>query len=187
MLTLTNKPTSDYTPPPEGIHSAVCVDVIDLGIQETEFGPKHQLRLSFELEAKKDDGTPFVVSKRFTASLHPKATLAQFLSKWRGKPVGEGESIDLEKLIGVSATLVLGSWQNGDKSGVGIDAISKPTKKLALSGSYDPAAARQRIAEYAAKKGTTPSPAAAPAPGPQPKAKAAPAPAADEAPDDIPF
>lgn len=184
MLTLTNTPTSNYTPPPEGIHSAVCVDVIDLGIQDTEFGPKHKLRLTFELEAKKEDGTtPFAVSKSFTASLHPKATLAQFIGKWRGKPIADGESINLEKLIGASATLVLGTWQNGDKAGVGIDAISKPTKKLAPSGTYDPAAARQRIAEYAAKKGN--APVAAPAPvkkAPTPKAEKV----AEES-DDIPF
>jgi hypothetical protein len=187
MLTLTNTPSSNYVPPPEGIHSAVCVDVIDLGIQDTEFGPKHKLRLTFELEAKQDDGSPFKVSKSFTASLHPKATLAGFISKWRGKPVADGESINLEKLIGASATLVLGTWQNGDKSGVGIDAISKPTKKLSPSGSYDPAAARQRIAEYAAKQGKVTTPATAPVTTPAPKAPTPkPAAAPDES-DDIPF
>ena len=43
-----------------------------------------------------------------------------------------------------------------------IDAVSKPTKRLAASGSYDPALARQRIAEWKAKEAgqAQPQPAA---------------------------
>jgi hypothetical protein len=33
-----------------------------------------------------------------------------------------------------------------------IDAVSKPTRKVVPSGSYDPAAARQRLAEWKAKQ-----------------------------------
>jgi hypothetical protein len=29
-----------YPPAPEGLHHGVCVDIVDLGIVETSFGPK---------------------------------------------------------------------------------------------------------------------------------------------------
>ena len=45
-----------------------------------------------------------------------------------------------------------------------IDAVSKPTKRLVASGSYDPALARQRIAEWKAKEAGQAQPASAPRP-----------------------
>ncbi|HEY9170647.1 MAG TPA: hypothetical protein VI136_00015, partial [Verrucomicrobiae bacterium] len=53
------------------------------------------------------------------------------------------------KLIGASCTLVISHQQNMvGKTYANIDAISKPTKKVAPSGMCDPAAARQRYAEW---------------------------------------
>ena len=151
-MKITNSSTSTFAPCPEGIHSAVCVDCIDLGMKESQYGPKRKMRITFEIEQRMENGKPFSVSRSFTASLHAKATLSNFLSKWRGRPVGEGEEIDFDKLIGACATLVV-SHMVGEtgKSFACIDAVSKPTKKLAASGAYDPAAARKRIEEYAAK------------------------------------
>lgn len=156
-LTLTCKDSGDFKPHPEGIHPAVCVDVMDLGLVETDFqGVKkmvNKVKLTFESEAKGDDGKPCTVSKNFTASLHPKAKLAEFLGKWRGRPVAPGESIDLQKLIGACCTLVLSHQQNlSGKTYAAIDAVSKPTKKVAASGTYDPAAARQRYADWKSKQ-----------------------------------
>ena len=93
------------------------------------------------------------MSKTFTASLHPKAKLAEFLGKWRGRPVVPGESIDLAKLIGACCTLVISHQQNMvGRTYASIDAVSKPTRKVVPSGHYDPALARQRIAEWKAKE-----------------------------------
>jgi hypothetical protein len=93
-----------------------------------------------------------VINKTFTASLHPKAKLAEFLGKWRGRPVVPDESIDLAKLIGACCTLVISHQQNlVGRTYASVDAVSKPTKRLVPSGSHDPALARQRIAEWKAK------------------------------------
>ena len=186
-LTLTCKDTGDFKPHPEGIHPAVCVDVMDLGLVETDFQGQRKLvnkvKLTFESEAKSDDGKACTVSKNFTASLHPKAKLAEFLGKWRGRPVAPGESIDLQKLIGANCTLVISHQQNlSGKTYAAIDAVSKPTKKVTASGTYDPAAARQRYADWKAKQQAGPAPkaaapqAAAPAPVKSAAASGAPAP-----------
>src|SRR6516225_9424173 len=120
-------------PHPEGIHPAVCLDVIDLGLVQVEFQGKREMKnkvkLVFETEAKGEDGKNCTVSKNFTASLHPKAKLTDFLGKWRGKPVMPGDAIDLDKVIGACCTLVI----SHQKSLVGrtyasIDAVSKPTR-----------------------------------------------------------
>ena len=172
-LTLTCKDSGDFKPHPEGIHPAVCVDVMDLGLVETDFQGQRKLvnkvKLTFESEALTDDGKRCTVSKNFTASLHPKAKLAEFLGKWRGRPVTPGESIDLQKLIGACCTLVISHQQNlSGKTYAAIDAVSKPTKKVTASGTYDPAAARQRYADWCLRTATMKQPAAAVGTAPQP-------------------
>lgn len=168
------KEANDFKPHPEGIHPAVCVDVIDLGMVKTDFQGQERtvpkVKLVFESEQKTEDGRHCTVSKNFTASLHAKAKLADFLGKWRGRPVVPGESIDLSKLIGACCTLVISHQQNAvGRTYASVDAISKPTKKLKASGGYDAAAARQRIAEWKAKQGTATSTASSGArPAPQP-------------------
>ena len=155
-LVLESKAGGDFAPHPEGIHPAVCVDVIDLGLVESEWQGQRRLankvRLVFETEQRNEDGKNCTLTKTFNASLHAKAKLADFLGKWRGRPVVPGESIDLAKLIGANCTLVISHQQNMvGRTYASIDAVSKPTKRLVASGQYDPAQARQRIAEAKAR------------------------------------
>lgn len=148
--------TDDYQPHPEGIYAAVCVDVMDLGLVESEYQGQRRMvnkvRLYFETEYRSQDGKCGIVSKTFTASLHAKAKLADFLGKWRGRAVVPGETIELSKLLGVCCTLVISQQENlvGRKYS-SIDAVSKPTKRIAASGQYNPQEARQRYEERKAK------------------------------------
>jgi len=156
-LVLESKVGGDFKPHVEGIHNAVCVDVINLGLVETEFQGQRRLvnkvRIVFETEQRTEDGRNCTISKTYTASLHPKAKLTEGLGKWRGRPVVPGESIDLDKLIGACATLVISHQTSlAGRTYASIDAISKPTKRLVASGGYDPVLARQRIAEWKAKE-----------------------------------
>jgi hypothetical protein len=156
-LVLESKVGGEFRPHVEGIHNAVCVDVINLGLVETEFQGQRRLvnkvRIVFETEQRTEDGRNCTISKTYTASLHPKAKLTEGLGKWRGRPVMPGESIDLDKLIGACATLVISHQTSlAGRTYASIDAISKPTKRLVASGGYDPVLARQRIAEWKAKE-----------------------------------
>lgn len=172
-MILTSK-TSGYTLHPEGIFPAICVDLIDLGLETSTFQGEtktaNKLRLTFETTAMAE-GKPCTISKKFTASLHPKAKLTEFLGKWRGRPVLPNEEVDLGKLIGANCTLVISHADNlSGKKFANIDAVSKPTQKLTISGHYSPAEARQRIEEWKAKESgglapATPIPQAAPAKG----------------------
>jgi hypothetical protein len=39
-----------------GLHHAVCSHVVDLGLQDTPFGPKQKIAICFETEEKMQDG-----------------------------------------------------------------------------------------------------------------------------------
>lgn len=211
-LTLTCKESGDFKPHPEGIHPAVCVDVMDLGLVESDYQGQRKMvnkvKITFESEATTDDGKRCSVFRTFTASLHAKAKLAEFVGKWRGRPFVPGESIDLGKLVGACCTLVISHQKNlSGKTYASIDAVSKPTRKVTPSGQYDPAAARQRYAEWCARQlgehktaGADPRtagqarPAAEPLPGnvatvaaPRAVAPAAPAAVPFDNSDDVPF
>ena len=88
-LVLESRVGGDFKPHVEGIHPAICVDVIDLGLEETDFQGQHRVvnkvRLSFETEQKNEDGKNFIISKKFTASLTRKPS---WRSSWGNGAVG---------------------------------------------------------------------------------------------------
>ncbi len=95
---------------PAGIHPARCFQIIDLGVQETQFldddgMPKTimQVRFVWELlDVMRQDGKPFTVSRDFTNSLNEKSKLLPFLESWRGQKFTEQElqGFELPKVIG---------------------------------------------------------------------------------------
>lgn len=97
----------DFEPAPEGLHRAVCVDVVDLGMQDSPYGKKRKVQLRWQIEERRSDGKPFLVLKKYTASLHKKSKLRPDLESWRGKGFTEAETekLDLETLIGKQCQL----------------------------------------------------------------------------------
>jgi hypothetical protein len=96
---------TSYTPASEGLHQAVCVDVVDLGLQDRGFGEKHACRLTWQIEEiNPDTGKRQTVNKTYNVSLHEKASLRKDLETWRGRKFTEDElkGFDLEKLLGVN-------------------------------------------------------------------------------------
>jgi len=139
-MKLINK-QGDFAPAPMGLHKGVLVDVVDLGHLPTANGPRHKLNMCFELgDALMEDGRPFTVYRRFTASLAETAHLAQFIAKWRGGvPIRQGEEIDLDSLIGKSALLVITHAQSTKGDGkvyANIDSILPCAEQLRPSGHY---------------------------------------------------
>lgn len=108
-----NKNTSPRELPDADVHHAICVFVEDVGFQKNKFEPtkpaQHKVIVFWELATKMDDGRPFMLSKRYTLSLHEKATLRHDLEAWRGKAFEpeELEGFDVENLIGKQCRLVV--------------------------------------------------------------------------------
>lgn len=105
----------NYTPPPVGTHSAICIAFIDLGTQKGEYmgEAKHRREVIIQWELPMEmmpDGRPFVVSKRYTWSMSEKATLRKHLAAWRGKDFtdedfGGEKPFDTKNILGAACTL----------------------------------------------------------------------------------
>ena len=118
----------DFEPIPMELQHAVCSHVLDLGIQHSEtYGDKHQVALCFELEAKMQDGRPFMISKIYGLTTHKKSSLFKDLEVWRGKtlPPEERESFDLEKLIGANCYINIAPNEKDGKTYGKITSINK--------------------------------------------------------------
>lgn len=102
--------SSSYQKPDPGTQRAVLTRIIDLGTQPSaQYKPKHKVMFGWELEQRMEDGRPFLVTARFTASLHEKAMLTKFLEGWRGRAFTDQErnGFDLNALLGKSCLLTL--------------------------------------------------------------------------------
>ncbi len=108
MAIIAREPKTDYQLVDQGLHAARCIDVVDLGLVQTEFGDKYQVQLRWVLPADSvttghQERAP-ICARKFTNSLHKKAALRQILEMWRNRPFtpAELEGFDLEKLLGVA-------------------------------------------------------------------------------------
>jgi len=113
---------------PEGLHPAVCCDVVDLGLVMTKFGKKqHKVYIRWQLDlVDEDSGERYTATKRYTASLFEQSTLAKDLQSWRGRAFTpeEKQAFDLERLIGANCQLQIrheGGWAN-------VTAVVPPAK-----------------------------------------------------------
>lgn len=132
--------SKSFTPAPEGTHQAVCVDVIDKGMQNTPFGQKHKVDVAWQLGEKREDGTPWMVFKRYTLSLNERAWLRKDLESWRGKPFTRDEEhqFDVESVIGANCLISVQHNTNGDKTYANVTSVMPLMKGMAkLSAASD--------------------------------------------------
>lgn len=139
-----------FAPAPEGLHQAVCVDVVDRGILDTSFGPKHKVDIIWQVvpfeddgqEQRDEEGRRFQVMQRYTASLHEKALLFQHLKAWRGKPFTEEQlkGFDLDTVIGANCQIqVVHNIGSNKKVYANVQAIvplGKKTDKIRATEDY---------------------------------------------------
>lgn len=125
---------STFAPAPAGVHQAVCVDVVDMGLLKVTWNgqekTQHKVRLVWQIEELMDDGKPFMVQKRYTASLHEKSKLRPDLESWRGRAFTEDElkEFNLENLLGANCLLNVAHVQKDGKTYANVTAVM-PLKK----------------------------------------------------------
>lgn len=138
-LTISENTTTDYTPPEAGTFAARCASLIDLGTQtsvwEGEEKRAHKVLISFEVldpDNRRSDGSPHLVSKRFTASLHAKAGLRKFLESWRGRPFTTEElaGFDLKAVVGLTCLVGIVHEAKGDKVYANLSSVMKLPKGM---------------------------------------------------------
>jgi hypothetical protein len=119
MSLIVSESGGTYQLPPEGIHVARCVRVVDLGTQRSEFNGNskrlRKVRTSWELPEEKTvfdqerGEEPFLVSKEYTKSLGTKSNLRRDIESWRGRGFtgSEAEAFDLTTLLGTACMINL--------------------------------------------------------------------------------
>ena len=75
MSIIAKKELSTFTPAPEGLHQAVCCDVVDLGLKNTPWGDKHKIRIVWVTTR---GGRPPRTSSNFYSNGEPGLALPQF-------------------------------------------------------------------------------------------------------------
>lgn len=98
---------TEFEPAPAGAHAARCFRIVDLGSQKKTWQGQtklaHQILFSWELPtARMQDGRPFIINQRYTASLSEKAQLRGVLESWRGRKFSPQElaGFDLYNVLG---------------------------------------------------------------------------------------
>lgn len=137
---------STYEPAPEGTYSAVCVDVVDKGLQANRFEPsrppQHKVVVVWEIDEQMEDGRRYTVNKQYTLSLHEKSAMRPDLVAWRGKQFTpeEEKEFDVETLIGAPCLLGVVHNASGGKTYANLSSISRLPKgmeRLAPSADYE--------------------------------------------------
>jgi len=124
-----------FEPAPAGPSAAVCIDVVDLGTQDTPWGARSRVRLVWSLDKKMKSKKPYIVQKTYGRSLHPKSTLRQDLEAWSGRNISARQiqmGVDLEKLIGRGAFLSIQHNVKDDATYANIVAIMPLPEGMAV-------------------------------------------------------
>lgn len=126
-ITVSINSGKDFEPVSEGVHNAVLGDVVDKGMQQTAFGEKHKVMFVWLTDEADEDGKTKYVFQSFTASLHEKATLRKAVKAIRlGKDI-DGDSFDIETLVGSQVQLVIQHNEaNNGKVYANVASILKP-------------------------------------------------------------
>ena len=113
-----DKGGGDFKPVPADVHDAVCIWMVDLGVQPGGiYAPKHQVyikweipgeRIEYEKDGVKHEG-PMTIGNFYTVSLSEKANLRSDLEGWRGKPFTKDElaKFDVTAVVGKPCRLVV--------------------------------------------------------------------------------
>jgi hypothetical protein len=118
--------SAGYKLPPEGTHLAICDMVVDLGMQESPFGTKHQCYIRWELPDERIGEEPMTIGKFYTLSLHEMAVLRHDLEGWRGRAFTPAElkQFDIFKLLGVGCQItVVYSLKANGQTGAKVSSV----------------------------------------------------------------
>ena len=113
--------SGDYELAPVGVYRAVCTRLLNMGIQETNYGDKHQIHLAFEIDENMADDRPFLMMQNYTVSLNQKARLRKDLEAWRGRAfTGEElQGFDLKTVLGKPLQISVVHSEDGKYANIG--------------------------------------------------------------------
>lgn len=127
MSLIIKEDPSEYPLCPDGLHSAVIVDTVDLGMQSSPWGEKHRLSIVLETQLQDEDGKNYILIKKYNWSLHEKSSLRRDLERLLGKKFTSDEllaGVNLENLIiGMSCNILVVHNETEDRTYANIESI----------------------------------------------------------------
>ncbi len=130
---------------PQGNHLAVCSHVIDLGTQKSTYEGKeklqHKIWIGWETPGElREDGTRFLIGKRYTFSSHEKAILRKDLESWRNKRFVDSDfgpgGFEITNILGAACLLsvVHSAGEKVYANITGVGSLPKGTERPELVG-----------------------------------------------------
>lgn len=133
---------TSFEPCPAGTHAARCVGFIDLGSHLQEYageakGLRRLILLTFEIPGeRRDDGKPFLISKRYTWSVHEKSNLRKDLESWRSKRFVETDfgpgGFDIRNVLDKPCTITVNHTEKEGKTYTNIASIGAAMKGVVM-------------------------------------------------------
>jgi len=158
MNIISERPTNTRTLTPKGAHVAKCITVIDLGTgpetwkEETKIQRKINVTWALPKCLIEIDGEqkPMTISKKYTASMDPKATLRKHVDSWVSLKPSEVSKFDPENLLNKEALVTVTHYEKatGDQ-GATVSAVSSLPEGLEVpeidleSWTFDPSEPRK--------------------------------------------
>jgi len=134
------KAQKDYEPCPEYQGVGVCVDVTEPVTRDTDYGPKEQFRIVFEIPLEMEDGKRYVVrSAPMNTTLHPKGSFRKFLRQMLGRDLNaqEQKEFDTEELVGMNVSISIVHEESDDGRVFDQIALCRPWKGETMEASGD--------------------------------------------------
>jgi len=138
-MILTDTAAGTFEPCPAGTYPARLVRLIDMGTQPVTFEGRtthaRKVLLSWEItdpELRRDDDRPYVVSKRYTASLHERASLRRDLAAWRGRDftAEELKRFDTAALLDAPCLLGVTHTSKGDRTFANVGSLARMPRSM---------------------------------------------------------
>lgn len=129
---------SDFEPVSAGSHVAICTTLAGFGLQETPWGTKEKLALTFTIPGEtveiEGEDKPRVLTETYTASLSEKATLRKVLEAWRGKSFTPEElaGFDMKKILGKPCMITVVHVTKGDRTYANIAGVGAMPKGMTV-------------------------------------------------------
>jgi len=98
------KSSEEFTPCPEGLFNALCVDVVDMGLMKSQYGDKFKIKVVWQVEETnpENEDKRFTVRQFYTNSDNEKSNLRKMLESWRGQKFTQEQmdNFDVESVVG---------------------------------------------------------------------------------------
>lgn len=133
MAKVFSKGNTDFPTAPADVHNGVCVGVFDMGTHVGVYGAKRSVKLMFEINAQRNDGKNFVVTRDYGFTISKKSKLREMIEAWRGKPFTEkeeSEGFDLAKLLGQPCAVQVVHKESNGNTYANIGSITKLMKGM---------------------------------------------------------